>query len=88
MGHTHRYKFSFEKKYKVKSPSICPRTPKPVRIRQSGRTGVRGVTCYASVFAREGKSDFKKFISREEDDDLVLVFFVKIFCSDDFCFDL
>ena len=28
----------------VKSPSICPRTPNSVRIRQSGRTGNRGVT--------------------------------------------
>ena len=44
MGHTHRYKFGFEKKNQVKSPSICSRTPKPVRIRQSGRTGNRGVT--------------------------------------------
>ena len=39
----HRYKFSFEKK-KVRSPSIWFRTPKPVRIRQSGRTGNQGVT--------------------------------------------
>ena len=42
----HRYKFSSEKKKKVRSPSIsiwfC--TPKPVRIRQSGRTGNRAVT--------------------------------------------
>ena len=37
--YTHRYKFSSEKKKKVKSPSIWSRTPKPVRIRQSGRTG-------------------------------------------------
>ena len=38
----HRYKFSFEKK--IRSPSIWFRTLKPVRIRQSGRTGIRGVT--------------------------------------------
>ena len=38
----HRYKFSFEKK--KKSPSIWFHTPKPVRIRQSGRTGIGGVT--------------------------------------------
>ena len=45
----HRYKFSFEKKKKLKkkkirSPSIWFRTLKPVRIRQSGRTGIGGVT--------------------------------------------
>ena len=40
----HRYKFSFLKKKKKKSPSIWFRTPKPVRIRQSGRTGIGGVT--------------------------------------------
>ena len=35
--YTHRYKFDSEKKKKqVKSPSIWFRTPKPVRIRQSG----------------------------------------------------
>ena len=37
---THRYKFGFKKK----SPSIWSRTPNSVRIRQSGRTGNRGVT--------------------------------------------
>ena len=45
--YTHKYKFRSEKKKekkKVKSPSIWFRTPKPVRIRQSGRTGNRGVT--------------------------------------------
>ena len=31
-------------KKKKKSPSIWFRTPKPVRIRQSGRTGIGGVT--------------------------------------------
>ena len=41
--YTHRYKYSFKKK-KVKSPSIWSHAPKPVRIRQSGRTGNRGVT--------------------------------------------
>ena len=47
--YTHRYKFSSEKKKKkkeVKSPSIWFRTPKPVRIRQSGRTGNRGKTVH------------------------------------------
>ena len=34
---------ALEKK-KVKSPSIESCSPKPVRIRQSGRTGNRGVT--------------------------------------------
>ena len=29
---------------KIRSPSIWFRTPKPVRIRQSGRTGIGGVT--------------------------------------------
>ena len=38
-----RYKFSFEKK-KIRSPSIWFHTPKTVRIRQSGRTGIGGVT--------------------------------------------
>ena len=44
--YTHKYKFSSKKKKKkkVKSLSIWSRTPKPVRIRQSGRTGNRGVT--------------------------------------------
>ena len=46
MGHTHRYKFGFRKKNQVKSPSIWSRTPNSVRIRQSGRTGNRGVTEY------------------------------------------
>ena len=40
----HRYKFSFEKKKIIRRPSIWFRTPKPVRIRQSGRTGIGGVT--------------------------------------------
>ena len=41
----HRYKFSSEKKNKeIRSPSIWFRTPKPVRISQSGRTEVGGVT--------------------------------------------
>ena len=31
---------------KIRSPSIWFRTPKPVRIRQSGRTGIGGVTWY------------------------------------------
>ena len=46
MGHNHRYKFGLKKKKKkqVKSPSIWSRTPNSVRIRQSGRTGNRGVT--------------------------------------------
>ena len=33
-----------KKKKKLRSPSIWFRTPKPVRIRQSGRTGIGGVT--------------------------------------------
>ena len=40
----HRYNLSSEKKKKKKSPSIWFRTPKPVWIRQSGRTRNRGVT--------------------------------------------
>ena len=41
----HRYKFTFEKaKKKKKSPSIWFHTSKPVRIRQSGRTGIGDVT--------------------------------------------
>ena len=40
------YKVSSEKKKKkiMRSPSIWFRTPKPVRIRQSGRTRIGGVT--------------------------------------------
>ena len=38
----HRYKLSSEKK--KTSPTIWFRTPKPVRIRQSGRTRNQGVT--------------------------------------------
>ena len=33
-----------EKYIYIRSPSIWFRTPKPVRIRQSGRTGIGGVT--------------------------------------------
>ena len=40
----HRYKFSLEKKKKIRSPSILFHTPKTVRIRQSGRIGIGGVT--------------------------------------------
>ena len=36
--------FFKKKKNQVKSPSPESRTRKPVRIRQSGRTGIRGVT--------------------------------------------
>ena len=35
-----------KKKNKAKSPSIWSRTPNSVRIRQSGRTGNRGVTSW------------------------------------------
>ena len=49
MGHTHRYKFDLEKKIHVKTPSIWSRTPNSVRIRQSGRTGNRGVTTYSCI---------------------------------------
>ena len=38
----HRYMVSSEKK--KRSPSIWLRTPEPVRIRQSGRTEIEGVT--------------------------------------------
>ena len=38
------YKFSLEKEKKIRSPSIWFHTPKTVRIRQSGRTGIGGVT--------------------------------------------
>ena len=44
----HRYKFSSEKKKKIRSPSIWFRTPKPVRIRQSGRTRIGGVTQHSN----------------------------------------
>ena len=43
VGHTHKYKFCL-KKNQVKSPSPESRTPNSVRIRQSGRTGNRGLT--------------------------------------------
>ena len=35
---------ALKKKKKLRSPSIWFRTLKPVRIRQSGRTGIGGVT--------------------------------------------
>ena len=38
------FKKKKKKKKKKRSPSIWFRTPKPVRIRQSGRTGIGGVT--------------------------------------------
>ena len=44
MGHTHRYQFGFKKKIQVKSPSIWSCVPDSVRIRQSGRAGIRGMT--------------------------------------------
>ena len=44
----HRYKFSLEKK-KIRSPSIWFHTPKTVRIRQSGRTGIGGVTNFPMI---------------------------------------
>ena len=47
----HRYKFSSEIKKKIRSPSIWFRTPKSVRIRQSGRTGIGGVTLIFTQFA-------------------------------------
>ena len=42
----HIYKCSLEKEKKkiIRSPSIWFHTPKTVRIRQSGRTGIGGVT--------------------------------------------
>ena len=40
------------KKKKIRSPSIWFRTPKPVRIHQSGRTRIGGVTDFdAQLFA-------------------------------------
>ena len=48
----HIYKFSLEKeKKKIRSPSIWFHTPKTVRIRQSGRTGIGGVTRTQTAFA-------------------------------------
>ena len=45
-------KVSSEKKKKImRSPSIWFRTPKPVRIRQSGRTRIGGVTTITLSFA-------------------------------------
>ena len=35
-----------KKKIIIRSPSIWFRTPKPVQIRQSGRTGIGDVTLY------------------------------------------
>ena len=45
----HRYKVSSEKKKKIRSPSIWFRTPKPVRICQSGWTGIGGMTVSQST---------------------------------------
>ena len=48
----HRYKFSLEKKniyIYIRSPSIWFHTPKTVRIRQSGWTGIGGVTLLDSM---------------------------------------
>ena len=42
----------FKKKYQVKSPSIWSRTPNSVRIRQSDRTGNRGVTGHSTPAVR------------------------------------
>ena len=56
----HRYKFSLEKKKIIRSPSIWFRTLKPVRIRQSGRTGIGGVTHLLSFifFENNMRSDY------------------------------
>ena len=55
----HRYKYSFEKKKtkekKKRSPSIWFRTLKPVRICQSGRIGIGGVTSFAAE--KKGTAD-------------------------------
>ena len=54
----HRYKLSSKnKKIKIRSPSIWFRTPKPVRIRQSGRTGIGGLT---SLLVSEPR--FRRFL--------------------------
>ena len=58
----HRYKFSLEKKNKNKESSIWFHTPKTVRIRQSGRTGIGGVT----IFFLQ-KEDKKKHEELESD---------------------
>ena len=48
-----RYKVSSEKKKKKKrTPSIWFRTPKPVWIRQSGRTGIGGVAHTGFQFSK------------------------------------
>ena len=46
-----------KKKNQVKSPSIWSRTPNSVRIRQSGRTGNRGVTLPTSDPSESIKSE-------------------------------
>ena len=51
--YTHRYKLNSEKKKQVKSPSIWFRTPKPVWIRQAGRTRNRGMTDMLSYHAKK-----------------------------------
>ena len=45
-GHNPQVQVYFEKKNHVKSPSPWSRVPDSVRIRQSGRTGNRGVTSW------------------------------------------
>ena len=53
----HRYKLTSEEKNKknkkIRSPSIWFRTPKPVRIRQSGRTWNRGVTNHVAQLTKQ-----------------------------------
>ena len=50
----HIYKVNSEKRKKnIRSPSIWIRTPKPVRIRQSGRTGIGGVTSFLFIYFTE-----------------------------------
>ena len=54
--YTHRYKLSSEKKKKqVKSPRYMVSHPEPVWIRQSGRTGNRGVTTRVQARREQSK---------------------------------
>ena len=57
VGHTHRFQFGFIKKNQVKSPSPESHTLNSFRIRQSGRTGIRGVTRVAGALGvRPGRA--------------------------------
>ena len=61
---------------KKKSPSIWFRTPKPVRIRKSGRTGIGGVTITHKAKDNECHENANKLISG-----IVMIYYLLLKCQ-------